>query len=185
MPVPALVSMSQPTSRSPGVHGVLVSLPVRPWLHWPMPRQGYVLFAGSVTHGVFTSHDQGNTWQAASNGLPASSDMNALLYDPTTDTLYAAVDSVGIFASSNLGVSWSRSSKGLPKEVHALTFLCETASTAMDQPSMPAPTRASMPAPTMELPGVSPVPVCGSQFTLWRPTADRTPAGSTRVPRPM
>ena len=123
MPAPVLVFMSQKTSQvtwRPRGTGLPSGETIGALAY---ATKGNVFFAGTVTHGVFSSHDQGNTWQAASVGLPASSDMNALLYDPSTGTVYAAVDSVGIFASNNLGLSWTEDSKGLPKEVHALTFL--------------------------------------------------------------
>jgi photosystem II stability/assembly factor-like uncharacterized protein len=79
------------------------------------------LYAG--TYGsVFRSTDEGQTWQAASAGLPSAA-INALLQDSRDGTLYAGTVG-GIFRSTDGGQTWKTASEGLPN-THKINALLQ------------------------------------------------------------
>ena len=65
--------------------------------------EDYTLFAGTETHGLFRSRDQGQTWQALE--LPAAT-INVLSLSADNTSLLAATDT-GILESKDQGESWS------------------------------------------------------------------------------
>ena len=91
------------------------------WLA-PYPNNRQVLFAGmDGLGGLYRSTDSGNTWQAASQGLPANVWVTALAADlrqPSRIIIglrYTRDDqpSANIFRSTDGGLSWRSSSLGL------------------------------------------------------------------------
>jgi len=72
-----------------------------------------VIYAGTATHGVFKSSDNGVTWQAINTGLPQRIAINSLVYDTDQQHLWAAT-SLGVYRSDDKGLSWKALSKGLP-----------------------------------------------------------------------
>ncbi len=126
MPAPATDSTYRPTSPLPGRHAVRASPPVRRWWHWPTTLAQLARLSSSPAVPPMASLPATTAARPGGrrvSGLPASADINALLFEPTSQTLFAAVDTVGIFASSDLGSTWCKRSTGLPQEVHALTSL--------------------------------------------------------------
>ena len=65
--------------------------------------EDYTLFAGTESHGLFRSLDQGQTWQVVK--LPAAT-INVLALSADKTCLLAATDA-GIFQSKDQGESWS------------------------------------------------------------------------------
>jgi hypothetical protein len=90
------------------------------------PSTPRTLYAGTLydlngSGAVFKSTDAGETWSAASAGLPYPS-VFALAIDPITDpsksrTLYAG-GAGGVFKSTNAGESWSAANAGLPTDTN-------------------------------------------------------------------
>jgi hypothetical protein len=84
----------------------------------PDPSRPATLYAGTA-QGVFKSDDGGESWRAASAGLPAAR-VQTIAIDPSaTSTLYAGtltpdgVESVGIFKSTDGAASWTAINEGL------------------------------------------------------------------------
>ncbi|MCL4506455.1 MAG: hypothetical protein M1434_08410 [Chloroflexi bacterium] len=69
------------------------------------------LYAGSNA-GVFKSTDGGVTWLPASQGLPGI-DIQYLMYDSKTRTLYAVLFGVGLFRSTDGAASWQGIGQGM------------------------------------------------------------------------
>ena len=68
------------------------------------------LLAGTLG-GVYVSSDSGNTWSAASGGLPEKSPVMSVLI--TDSSLIAGTDMQGIFVTTDRGARWAASNKGL------------------------------------------------------------------------
>lgn len=80
-----------------------------------------VLYAAvsDAGQGVYVSRDQGASWTASSEGLPAKSDVFSLLQlasggvEPSGTTIYAGT-TAGLFARSSATSAWERIGTGLP-----------------------------------------------------------------------
>jgi hypothetical protein len=68
------------------------------------------LYAGSNA-GVFKSSDDGVTWTPASHGLPGI-DVQDMLFDPQTSTMYTVLFGVGLFRSPAGEDNWQNISRG-------------------------------------------------------------------------
>jgi photosystem II stability/assembly factor-like uncharacterized protein len=80
---------------------------------------GTKIYAAGSTLGVLASTDGGRSWQAASQGLAASSVL-AFAVDPqSSGTLYAATAYLGLLKSRNSGGRWRLLDTGLPPPVTA------------------------------------------------------------------
>ena len=65
------------------------------------------LFAAAYRHGVFKSTNDGGTWNAVNNGLPANAAVNALAAHPTDpNTLWVIVGDTGVYKTTNGGANW-------------------------------------------------------------------------------
>ena len=65
--------------------------------------------------GVVKTTDGGNTWNAASTGLPDGAIVNALAIDPSTPrTVYAGTYLTGVFKTTDGGATWTAADAGLP-----------------------------------------------------------------------
>ncbi|MFQ5525825.1 MAG: WD40/YVTN/BNR-like repeat-containing protein [Thermoanaerobaculia bacterium] len=72
------------------------------------------LFAGFDTGGIATSVDGGETWTAASAGLPAEATVNHFATHPKeADVVYAASQNSGVFVTRNGGQTWNAVNGGL------------------------------------------------------------------------
>ena len=83
--------------------------------------------ANQTGGGVFKSTNGGDTWSAASAGLPGDAIVSVLRIDPTTPgTLYAGTNylngSAGVSKSTNGGGTWSAASTGLPGNGNTAVF---------------------------------------------------------------
>jgi ligand-binding sensor domain-containing protein len=70
-----------------------------------------MLYAGSNA-GVFKSSDGGMIWLPASNGMPGV-DVQDLLFDRRTNTLYAVLFGVGLYRSSDGAQTWQPAGQGM------------------------------------------------------------------------
>jgi len=80
---------------------------------------GGILLAGSSTHGVYLSLDDGATWRP-SVGLAAPA--TSFTVD-RTPSIFAGTSGGGVFGASELGASWSIVSADAPRNVRALVAL--------------------------------------------------------------
>jgi len=79
------------------------------------PRTTGTLYAGSADRLV-KSTDDGVTWSAINNGLPAQLDLISIVAIPTTPTTLYAAAGLGLFKSTNAGASWQQSAiEGTPQ----------------------------------------------------------------------
>lgn len=82
---------------------------------------GYNVFAGTF-NGVYFSSNNGSSWAAVNNGLPANSTINSLtvslIEGGTTGAdstiIFAGTSSNGVYLSSNNGSNWVAVNAGLP-----------------------------------------------------------------------
>lgn len=70
---------------------------------------GFSLFAGTITGGVFISNDNGNTWFQINNGLTTSNIRSIVIKD---SNIFAGAEG-GVFLSINNGTSWMPVNNGL------------------------------------------------------------------------
>lgn len=86
-------------------HGPVLSLALSP----DFVHDG-ILFAGTEGHGIFSSHDRGQTWQALGLPLEAGA-VNGLVLDPAfpAQSSILAVADETLFISRDGGNSWSQS----------------------------------------------------------------------------
>jgi photosystem II stability/assembly factor-like uncharacterized protein len=77
------------------------------------------LYAGNALAGggVFKSADGGESWNAASAGLPASAVMALAVAPQNTDTVYASTLNSGLFRSGDGGASWNEVNSGLEADI--------------------------------------------------------------------
>jgi photosystem II stability/assembly factor-like uncharacterized protein len=93
-----------------------------------------VLFAGTLIQGVFRSPDGGETWQPASQGLPAETRVDVLASDPRSPGIFWAGVSNGrregdLFQSTDGGATWMPSENGLgDRAVEDIVFDPESSS---------------------------------------------------------
>ncbi len=73
----------------------------------------HTIYAGTAHHGVLASTNDGDTWSAASNGLPAASVINGLVFDSDHHQLWAAT-ALGVYRSDDKGTTWKVFNSGLP-----------------------------------------------------------------------
>ncbi len=89
-----------------GIVNVLAINPVNPT----------TLYAGTANSGVFMSTNGGESWTSVNNGLPAASNISALVIDPVTPTTLYAVGSgyyfSELFKSTNGGANWTTLNTG-------------------------------------------------------------------------
>ncbi|HND89720.1 MAG TPA: hypothetical protein PK971_15410, partial [Saprospiraceae bacterium] len=79
----------------------------------------YAVFGGFGTPHVYRSRDAGNTWTAASEGLP-DVPTNSIQIDPgNPDYLYVGND-LGVWQSRNAGQNWEYYSAGAPQAMLAM-----------------------------------------------------------------
>jgi ligand-binding sensor domain-containing protein len=70
------------------------------------PNNPQNIYAGDTQDGVYYSADGGLHWQQRSAGLPTPLAVNALAFNDSGKTLYAATAN-GLYASTNAGQSWT------------------------------------------------------------------------------
>jgi len=75
------------------------------------PAKPSTAFAGTTGSGVLKTTDGGASWATVNQGLPTAS-VQALVKDPSYDTLYAGTDA-GVFKSTDGGQSWAAANDGL------------------------------------------------------------------------
>jgi photosystem II stability/assembly factor-like uncharacterized protein len=72
------------------------------------------ILAGVDGHGVYTSDDGGQTWQAGIAGLEPNGSLHDLVVDPTNPQIvYASDHSSGVYRSTDGGFTWVRINDGL------------------------------------------------------------------------
>jgi photosystem II stability/assembly factor-like uncharacterized protein len=85
-----------------------------------LPRTRELKHWGSGDGGVAASVDGGDTWTAASHGLPPSAAPTHILLDPkspvTARVLYLASFGRGIYKSTDGGQNWAPKNAGLPEK---------------------------------------------------------------------
>jgi len=72
-------------------------------------------FAGTEGRGVFHSNNNGETWTASSQGLPA--DAKILALTTSAHFGFAIVNDNALYRSSDHGITWERLTDGLPDSV--------------------------------------------------------------------
>ena len=92
------------------------------------PNNSNIIYAGTLTAGMFKSLDSGQNWQAINNGLPALPDwidIRSIIIDPTnTSTIYLGTYLWDIFKSTDAGFSWVESNSGLyPYDGYGVTAI--------------------------------------------------------------
>ncbi|HKS71155.1 MAG TPA: hypothetical protein VJQ45_12075, partial [Ktedonobacterales bacterium] len=95
-----------------------------------LPGSG-TLLAGTTQHGIYSSANDGASWQAANTGIPSAANINFFVQDPASHLLYTAVAGVGLFASSDGGATWKASGSGLPHDVYALAPITSGGATTL------------------------------------------------------
>jgi ligand-binding sensor domain-containing protein len=80
------------------------------------PNNAQNIYAGDTQDGVYISLDGGMHWQRRSAGLPPTTALNALAFNDSGKTLYAATGS-GIYSSTDAARSWTQVS-GLPADTY-------------------------------------------------------------------
>lgn len=65
------------------------------------------------TSGIYKSSDDANSWQDASNGLPVSTNVLSLLFNPSTNEILAGTAYNGIYISSDSGATWVQKNTGI------------------------------------------------------------------------
>ncbi len=73
----------------------------------------HTIYAGTTHHGVLVSTNDGDTWSAANNGLPAAAVINGLVFDSDHHQLWAAT-ALGVYRSGDKGTTWKALNSGLP-----------------------------------------------------------------------
>jgi len=77
------------------------------------------LLAGTYSHGVYTSTNDGLTWTAANVGLPAGAWVTSLAFDPiSTTVVYAGTWDGEVYRSEDNGATWT--GQGYLGHVYAL-----------------------------------------------------------------
>jgi len=72
------------------------------------PLTPTTLLAGTYSHGVYLSVNEGITWTASNAGLPAGTWVTSLAFDPLTPTVaYAGTWDGQVYRSENSGATWS------------------------------------------------------------------------------
>lgn len=69
-------------------------------------RDSQHLAIASWSKGILVSEDDGATWTARNDGLPASGRVWRTAFDPDSQFLYVAIYGQGLYASSDLGRTW-------------------------------------------------------------------------------
>ncbi len=100
------------------------------WLDWtplPVPTgdpQGYffafaiapaanrVLYAGSLTRGIFRSTDRGQTWTAVNNNLPSTRVWGLTVHPADPNTVFSCHMGIGVWRTTNAGASWQDANDG-------------------------------------------------------------------------
>jgi photosystem II stability/assembly factor-like uncharacterized protein len=85
------------------------------------PNNPQNIYGGDTQDGVYYSADGGLHWQRRSAGLPTPTAVNALAFNDSGTTLYAAT-SHGLYASTNAGQSWTILSHLPADEYTAIAF---------------------------------------------------------------
>jgi photosystem II stability/assembly factor-like uncharacterized protein len=75
---------------------------------------GSPLLAGTKSHGLFLSADQGNTWSAATGGLPSDGQVTAALWVEGAKTALVAFTGGRLYVSHGDLREWAQSATGLP-----------------------------------------------------------------------
>jgi hypothetical protein len=96
-----------------------------------LPGPGSPMLAGTVSEGVYTSHDGGKTWKppAANNGMPEDG-LTVWSFANFANFVWAAT-SDGIFRSLDGGSTWSLSSDGIPESAITLGVFQDTQNPAI------------------------------------------------------
>lgn len=112
---------------------VSASTPIQ-WVHVSgLPQDSYssvafdlnashVIYVASESHGVYVSRDEGSSWDAVNNGLPAGIVIHGLVFDAVEHHLWAATNE-GIYRSDNGGGIWQALNSGLPAGISVNTIL--------------------------------------------------------------
>ena len=102
------------------VIGLFSSTAFSQWAQTNGPEGGEVMdivtidnyiFVNAGAGGVFRSEDNGDRWNAISNGLPKNAHCRAI--SNTANILYASIDSHGVYKSSDFGTTWSSAGTAL------------------------------------------------------------------------
>jgi hypothetical protein len=72
-----------------------------------------IAWAATVGGGVFRTSDGSDTWESASNGMPARNIMDLAINPDNPDVLYAGTAMGGVFKTEDGGASWSQASGGM------------------------------------------------------------------------
>jgi len=84
------------------------------------PAAPMIVYAGTISEGVFKSLDGGVTWSQTSAGL-VNLTVNALAVDPATPATVYAGTTAGVYRSTNAAANWRSFSSGLgSRNVRAL-----------------------------------------------------------------
>src|SRR5215813_3715120 len=76
-----------------------------------LTTKGDQVFAGTPGSGIFISTDNGGSWVARNQGLPANAEVSALALGD--NGVFAGLNN-GIYRSTDTGVNWSQLTGGLP-----------------------------------------------------------------------
>lgn len=74
------------------------------------------IYVGTALSGVLKSDDGGSSWVSIKSGLPTSSAVTSLLYDPNSRQLWVAFASA-LYRSDTNGAGWREMDRGLPANV--------------------------------------------------------------------
>jgi photosystem II stability/assembly factor-like uncharacterized protein len=77
------------------------------------PMNADIAWAATVGGGVFRTSDGSDTWESASNGMPARNIMDLAINPDNPDVLYAGTAMGGVFKTEDGGASWSQASGGM------------------------------------------------------------------------
>ena len=82
---------------------------------------GSTLFAGTSYDGVYSSTDNGSSWNAANEGM-GPKNVRAIT-TTNSSALIAGTHYVGMYRSTDMGVSWNKTVSGFPAGISILSLL--------------------------------------------------------------
>lgn len=107
-------SVVEPTGGSISYFGIYTA-PSTPGTYHIKAVSGASTDANPINATVaITVTGSSSTWNFLSTGLPTIDEVSALVIDPNSQAVYAALTGDGVYKSSNGGASWSATNSGLP-----------------------------------------------------------------------